>query len=168
MFRPGGEDRAPGVWVLSTGSTTSGIDVEAECFSQKPINYIQLVHNGVVIHELRGDNLPKNNRIQHSFKVRRSGWVALRAGHDTADPEDWWGYTQAAHTSPVYITVNGEKPANAEDARYLLARLDTTLNWAETQAIWSSPETQKTALDSFRKARRFFEAAHMRAESRNR
>lgn len=140
------------------------IHIAVECFSQQPINYVQLVHDGEVVYEIRSSKLPKQNRFEFDLAVDHSGWIALRAGHDTANPEDWWSYTQAAHTSPIYLTVNGEQPANADDARYLLARLDTTLQWAETGAIWSSSKTKWEALDSFKRARSIYEAALNRAK----
>lgn len=139
------------------------VTVRAECFSQRPINYIQIIQSGRIVHEIQGDDLEKKNELYHKLTFEKSGWIALRAGHDTPDPEDWWGYTMAAHSSPIYVTVNEELPANADDANYLLARIDTTLEWAETNAIWSSQSTKQTAIKSFQKARRFYEIALERA-----
>ncbi len=38
-------------------------------------------------------------------------------------------------------------------ANYLIAR---TLDWAQNEAIWTSPTTRQTAIDSFQRARRFY------------
>lgn len=156
-------DAAIGSDLQYSGSGTSTVTVEGECFSQRPISYIQIIQDGNVVHEIRNNNLSKTTSIKKQLTFERSGWIAFRAGHDEANPEDWWGYTMAAHTSPTYITVNNEPPANAGDAEYLLARLDTTLEWAETNAIWSDPSTKQNAIQSFRKARRFYELALSRA-----
>jgi hypothetical protein len=138
------------------------VNVKAECFSQRPINYIQLIQDGQVVHEIRGSHLPKQNAFTHKINFKQSGWIALRVGHDTPDPEDWWGYTQAAHTSPIYVSVNNKAPANSEDAEYLLARLETTLKWAKTEAIWSSSTSKEIAISSFEEARRFYKNALLR------
>jgi hypothetical protein len=62
-----------------------------------------------------------------------------RAGADQPDPEDWLNYTMAAHTSPIYINVNDQPSANAEDAKNLLA------------------------IDSFNKARDYYQSSLTRA-----
>lgn len=139
------------------------VEVDAECFSHRPINYIQLIQDGEVVHELREDDLPRENAFQFEARFEQSGWLALRAGHDESNPEDWWGYPMAAHTSPIYVTVDDSLPADEESARYLMARLDATLIWAEQGAIWSSPESKRSAMKAFREARAFYEAALNRA-----
>lgn len=139
------------------------IEIRGRCITQRPVNYLQVVHNGKVIHEVRSEDYQLRLNLFLELNVTESGWIALRAGADKPDAEDWWNYTMAAHTSPIYITVNNEPPANAEDARYLLARLDTSLRWAEEEAIWSSANSKRTALDSFRKARSIYSSALRRA-----
>jgi hypothetical protein len=69
----------------------------------------------------------------------------------------------AAHSSPIYVSVNDELPANADDANYLITRIDKTLDWAQSEAIWTSPKTKQTAIDSFQKARQFYTNALRRA-----
>jgi hypothetical protein len=140
------------------------MEIRGQCFTQRPVNYLQLIHNGKVIHEVRVDDYQQRLSIFHKLNVEESGWIALRAGADKPDSEDWWNYTMAAHTSPIYITVNNQQPTNAEDAKYLRARLDTTLAWADTDAIWSSPDSKRTAIDSFKEARSFYESAIQRAQ----
>jgi len=156
-------DAAIGSDLQFSGPGPFTVVVKGECFSQRPINYIQIIQDGNVVYEIRKDDLSKTTSIKQELTFERSGWIALRAGHDEPNPEDWWGYTMAAHTSPTYITVNNEPPANAGDAQYLLARLDKTLEWAETNAIWSGPSAKQTAIQSFQKARRFYERALSRA-----
>ncbi len=147
-----------------SGSGPFTVTVEGECFSQRPLNYIQVIQDGEVVHEIRANELPRSTDFRCALSFQSSGWITLRAGHDTSDPEDWWGYTMAAHTSPIYVNVNDTPPARADDARYLLARMDLTLDWARTNAIWSSPSSRQTALDSFHNARQFYEQALRRAE----
>lgn len=152
-------DRPIGSDIRFDGSGPFSVTVKAECFTQRPISYIQIIQDGEVVHELREEELPKQNRITRELSFERSGWIALRVGADKSNPEDWWAYPMAAHTSPVYVTVNEELPANTADANYLLARLDATLQWTETGAIWSSAATKQTAIESIEKARSFYRKA---------
>ncbi len=147
-----------------TGTEPVTVKANAHCFTQRPINYLQIIQDGEVAYEIHQDGLELETELDCELTFARSGWIALRVGHDTSDPEDWWGYTMAAHTSPIYVSINEEPPAHAEDARYLVARIDKTLDWAQTDAVWTSPSTKQTALDSFRKALSFYEQALERAE----
>ena len=149
--------------ITFTGPGPFTVEVRASCFTQRPINYIQVIQDGEVVHEFRIDDYQQRTQLSHQLTFENSGWIALRAGHDKPDPEDWWNYTIAAHTSPIYVTINGQPPAKANDAKYLLARMDTTLEWAKTKAIWSSRSTKQTAIQSFQKARSFYQKSLERA-----
>lgn len=140
------------------------IEIRGSCFTQRPVNYLQLIHNGEVIQEVRTEDYQQRLKLFLELNVSESGWIALRAGADEPDPEDWWGYTMAAHTSPIYITVNDRVPASAKDAKYLIARMDSTLEWANTDAIWSSSSSKQTAVQSFKEARSFYKNALNRAD----
>lgn len=135
------------------------VKIEGECFSQRPLDYIQVVHNGQVVYEMKPGGDQKSMAFAHTLTVKESGWVAVRTGQNKVNPIEWWNRTMAAHTSPTYITVNGEAPANDASATYLMARIDSTVKWAETEAIWSTSQTKETAMESFRKARHFYEEA---------
>ena len=69
-----------------------------------------------------------------------------------------------AHTSPVWVCVDGRATAVAESARYMVARLEYTVTWAETRAYWSNGQARANALDGIRKALGFYEQALARAE----
>jgi hypothetical protein len=135
------------------------VTLEVDCFSQRSLDYIQVIHNGQVAHEIKPQPGAKATSFKHTLTVSESGWIALRTGQNKVNPVEWWGRTMAAHTSPVYVTVNDQAPANDESARYLIARVNSTLKWADTDAIWSGEPSKQSAMDSFRKARRFYERA---------
>jgi hypothetical protein len=46
----------------------------------------------------------------------------------------------------------------------MVARLEATLQWAETDALWSSDEYKRKAVASFQEAKAFYEAARERAQ----
>ena len=115
------------------------IEIRGRCITQRPVNYLQVVHNGKVIHEVRTEDYQLRLKLFLELNVTESGWIALRAGADQPDPEDWLNYTMAAHTSPIYINVNDQPSANAEDAKNLLA------------------------IDSFNKARDYYQSSLTRA-----
>jgi hypothetical protein len=62
------------------------------------------------------------------------------------------------------VKINDELPAVKESADYMVARMNATLGWAETDARWSSDEYRRKAISSFQQAKSFYEAAKARAE----
>jgi hypothetical protein len=60
--------------------------------------------------------------IDQKVKFARTGWISLRAqgkGH-----RDHPQATLEAHANPVYVQVEGTKPAAREDAEYFLKWID--------------------------------------------
>jgi hypothetical protein len=86
--------------------TGQNILIHAEAFSEIPLKKMEIVMNGEVI--LTNENPGENKEIslQESIQVGRSGWIALRAtcGVDC----DWMDNLPGAHTSPIYLTVDGK------------------------------------------------------------
>ena len=69
----------------------------------------------------------------------------------------------AAHTSPIYVSVNHRLPAVRDSAKYMAARVGVALNWVTNEAQFSTAEYRQRAVTSFRKAKEFYEAAEQRA-----
>lgn len=141
------------------------IQISAGCFTHRPIKFFEIIFNGKVVHELKVPEDQKTTTVVKEIGVSKSGWLALRARHDKPNGDNWhWGVT-AAHSSPIYVTVNGQMPAVEESARYLVGRLDTTLKWATESAIWSGSTSRNKAITSFKAARKFYADALKRAGS---
>ena len=139
------------------------VKVEAECFTQRPISYVHLIKNGQVLERIEVKPGRKKVKLSRKVKFSRSGWLALRAGTTRRDPDNWENTLTAAHTSPVYVTVNGRLPADKTSAKYMVARLDATIKWVNEEAMWSSDAAKAKALAGFTQARAFYAAALKRA-----
>ncbi len=88
--------------------------------SPVPIDTVEVVLNGEVIHTV---NLPEDSmsaEIERSILVDESGWLLLRASSRNPHPHilDMYPY---ATTSPVYINVDGKPQKSRKDAEYFLA-----------------------------------------------
>ena len=102
--------------------------------------------------------------LSKEIVFQKSGWLAVRARHVRNDPDNWHHTITAAHSSPIYVTLNDQLPAVKESAEYMTARLDATLQWAESDAVWSNDAYKNKAISSFKQAKQFYEAALRRAQ----
>ena len=137
--------------------------VTARCFTQRPITYFEIVQDGKVVHHVDVKPGQKTITVRQSITFERSGWIAVRAGHVKRDRDNWERVTTAAHSSPIYVTVNGRPRAVRKSAEYMVGRVEVAIRWAENEAMWSSPAYKARALASFRQALDFYKAALKRA-----
>ena len=137
--------------------------MEAGCFTQNAIKFLELIVNGKTFSQTEVS--PGKKTVSASTRVvfKESGWLALRARGIKNNPDNWHRQVTAAHSSPIYVTINGRSQAVRSSAQYMVARLDTTLRWAEEDALWSSPQYKAKALAGIEQARQFYQAALMRA-----
>ena len=106
------------------GRISESIQIDAECFTQRPIQYLELIFNGKVVDV---ENMPRGTKtaaLSTKVRVKESGWLALRARDAQPDPDNWHRQITAAHTSPIYVTIGGRLPAVKSSAEYMVARLD--------------------------------------------
>jgi hypothetical protein len=113
-----GDQRPGGVVQLMSPSK---VVVTARARWQFPLRRAELIQNGQVVgvREPAGDN---QVIWKQEIPFERSGWLALRAmgpGHTDHPGRD--GY---AHTSPIYVEVDGQLPEARADAQYFLHWID--------------------------------------------
>jgi hypothetical protein len=140
------------------------IQVETGCFTQRSIKFLELVVDGEVMAEVDVPEGRKTVELSKEISFNKSGWLAVRARHEKNDPDNWHHTITAAHSSPIYVTVNDELPAVKSSAEYMVARLEATIDWVDAEAMWSSDEYRRKAIASFENAKAFYEAATERAK----
>jgi hypothetical protein len=91
-------------------------------------------------------------RARAQVSVKRGGWIAARCD---GEHRLWhgWPVLLAAHSSPVYLTVEGKPAFNADDAAYMLALLEGATLWLETLAIPPNPDVARRLRSVFDRAR---------------
>ena len=89
--------------------------------------------------------------------IEKSGWCLVRAS--SAKPEypilDNYVY---GTTSPIYVTVDGKKPASREDAEYFVTWMDRTMSMASKYGYWNSDAEKEFALKRLGEAKKVYEA----------
>jgi hypothetical protein len=149
-------DQPIGSEIKLRGDGSQKVRLKASCFTQIPIKYFEVVVNGTAVHRVEVQQQQKQIEIDREIELKESSWIAVRARHDSPNPDNWHRGITAAHSSPIYVTINHEKPAILESAEYMIARLDETLRWAQQEALWSSDQSKQKAINSFKAARNVY------------
>lgn len=150
---------------LKSDATSMPVKLDIKMISEKPVDAVEIIKNGIV--EKRWRISPGGNTFESSWDLNfnASGWCAVRVKSN--DPYwDNWGRNNtltAAHTSPFYINIKDTLPADADSARYMIARMDETIRWHGREAIWSTEDYKARALQSLENARAFYQDALARS-----
>ena len=135
---------------IDAGASTS-VDVAVEVFSIMPLDSVEIVANGEVVHRW---SVYKNRNTWHlrtTVDMSQGGWITARAiGPASRFGGDAFAFAQ---TSPVYLRVGGEMYTSAEDAAFLAATVEEVWKRAEARDLWVSDE-QKSAYKEGVKAAR--------------
>ncbi|NKB72222.1 MAG: hypothetical protein GKR89_34520 [Candidatus Latescibacteria bacterium] len=154
--------RPPGAEIHFAGKGLHSVHIELEYFSDRKLGVLELVWNGKVVERRPLDN--SDHRVfATQLNIGESGWLAARIYGEGPEELNWMHMPSAAHTSPVYVTIDGQPAAVSQSARYMIARLEGTLDWARDNERWSSTAYRERALDSFRRAKSYYQRALGRA-----
>jgi hypothetical protein len=136
--------------------------IKADLRSIQRIDSLELLYNGKVIKRIElKDELPSpvlRASAAMGIKPLRSGWVAARAIFTNPD-----GHLRQAHTSPVYIPVDGKPIASKADAQYMIRWIDRLLEVSNKPGRYTSDDQRRQTQAIFRQARDVYESIAQKA-----
>ncbi len=121
-----------------------------------PVDHLEVVCNGKVVQELKLDVTHESASIRGTIPVKDSGWCVLRAWSDKAQYPVMDNYAYAT-TSPIYISVAGQKPRAPEDAKYFAAWIARTSEITAAYPDWNSPQEKELVLRRLDEAKQIYE-----------
>jgi hypothetical protein len=135
------------------------LDIEVRWTSIRELTgRIELVCNGKVVETQEGSARPGEPVfLKTSLPVRESSWICARRMDDRG---------HQSHTSPVYIALgNAPVRASAEDARYFISWIDTTLANTSPGGPWNQyfNHDLEFVQDRYHQARRVYEKIEQEA-----
>ena len=122
-----------------------------------PVDHLQVVCNGKVVHELKLDATRESANVAGSIPRSNSGWCLLRALADQPEMPVLDAFPYAT-TSPVYLSVTGSPLKSSEDAQYFLAWIDRIVSSTQANTNWNTAAEKTAVLDTLRKTRAVYEA----------
>lgn len=129
------------------------VEVVAEAKSVVPFHRLEIVLNGHVVamkEELKGT---RELILREKVQVSGPSWLAARCASPRHAGSPMSALWVAAHTSPVYLAIPGQKLFSPRVASYLLTQMDHAETWVKTLAILPDTEKLDRALRVFRDAR---------------
>jgi hypothetical protein len=134
------DGREPGDEIAVAADAPATVRVRAEMVSITPVDTIEILVNGDIVHTARPTD-PLKMTIDVPVPVTQGGWVAARA---TGPKSKYLGDDYAfAQTSPVYVVRGGKRFVKASDVQFLSDTLD---------AIWTRVERTRWRSDADRDA----------------
>ena len=155
-----------GANIRFTTSHSRPLRVEARLRSIEPVDRLDIICNGEVTKAIalkgRGVSPLLEESIAMKLAPARSGWIAARALFTAPD-----GRLRQAHTSPIYVCVDGKPTASKEDAEYMIRWIDRLAEIAERPGRYPTDDQRSQVLATFREARGVYEAIARRAVETN-
>jgi TolB protein len=109
------------------------------------------------IQELKMISSRDGGEARGEVAIERSGWCLVRASNEKSEYPILDNYVYGT-TSPIYVTVDGKKPASREDAEYFVKWMDRTMAMASKYAYWNSDTEKEFALRRLREAKKIYES----------
>jgi hypothetical protein len=135
--------------IINLPSSRATVHVCAEMYQALPPNQLQIIVNGKAVIQTEGGELPPT--LDREVAIPGGGWLAAAYwGHE--DPIS--GLKILAHTSPVYVRVEGQQPSqDPQTTQALTAHFDKMLDWIRTQARVENEEQRSRLARVFESAK---------------
>ena len=149
-----------------TISASKGQDmsVKAEVRSRIPVEKLEIVQGGEIVAVKENPDASRNLTLETTLNAEKSSWIAARAYSAEILPyqTSWYvvrdGIPLMAHTSPVYVEVDGQPTRSSEDAAFFMGWIDESLDWVKDTARIPDPEQRLEMIDLFESARKIYAA----------
>jgi len=164
------------------------LQLRAAAQSQLPYDRLEIVANGAVIADSSPSGIRHHATINLEYPVRESCWIAARVLEDSGTYRarqvnmqaihqdrgtlhgDYYGTrrpeTVFAHTSPVYLILEGQPIRSQEDAEYYVRYLESAIAWLEKEGKFARPSDKKATLEAFRTGQRLYRSRAQEAAQR--
>jgi hypothetical protein len=125
------------------------VRVQAAVRSSVPVTSVEILVNGKVAAKSAKLTLDENVALD------RSAWVAVRASgpwHRLVLNDS----SVFAHTSPVYVHLDGKPVTVAEDLRFYIDWIDRLIARTAKQGRFATPEKRDEVINLFRRAQEIY------------
>jgi hypothetical protein len=128
------------------------LKIVGRAMGRNDFRQVELVHNGAVVYSVaarqKGEHFSAD--VNYTLRLDGPGWVALRISPKAGQNE--FGKPLFAHTSPIYVTVNGERLFRPEVARGLLTEMEASQKLVEGKATFANAEEREGVLRVYRES----------------
>ena len=145
-MKPTVEGELPGHVFSATAGTKLELEAALTLSTRDPINYLEIIKDGHVEHEVRFDEYAKNGKLP-KLQFDRSGWFLLRAVANVP------AVYRFAMTAPYYVKIGYQRRISRQAVQFFL-------DWVYERARQiklADPEQQREVLQAHRQARDYWQ-----------
>ena len=126
------------------------VDVTARIVGRLDFGRLEIVRNGEVIDSSATTQVDGHfeARLNSRILIDQPGWLAVRT--PVPGPENEFGRPIYAHTSPVYLDVDGQRPFLPEVALGLLQEMEESLQQIRVQAVFANDSETDQVMQVYR------------------
>ncbi len=132
------------------------IRVEASATSLVPMQRLEIVVNGEVVATENARGNGSSVSLSKEIPVTEGAWVAARVRGDfhryLVNDTDLY-----AHTSPVYLTVDGKGVSRKADGQFFVEWVDQLITRVQDKGRFASEDDRREVVTLFKKARAYYE-----------
>jgi hypothetical protein len=137
--------------VLELSSPTQPVRARADAQSLVPFAHLEVVANGTVIGRADAAGEPASATLEAEVTLPSGGWLVARCWGDYDDAMEEW---VAAITSPVYLTVAGQRPRTDPATLVpLFDQLDRMVEWVNREGRFENDQQRQRLAGVFESAR---------------
>jgi hypothetical protein len=139
-------------------------------YEHYPVDVLEIVVGGTVVETVANTARSSELHAATTISAGESTWIAARARGSELMPYQVWrtinatGIPPMAHTSPIYLSVEGRPVWVPEAARQLQARVEAAINWVETQGRYRTEAEREEIIELFQRARQHYASGPHRGE----
>ncbi|MDE0064800.1 MAG: CehA/McbA family metallohydrolase [Gammaproteobacteria bacterium] len=132
------------------GRIGDAVRVVARAVGRADFKRLEIVYNGRVIHAsaTRKQGPAFHAGIDFPLEITGPGWMAVRIPwHNNTNR---LGEVLRAHTSPIYIEVDGERRFDVNTARGLVQEMSESMNVLSAKGVFADEAARQAVLDVYR------------------
>jgi hypothetical protein len=140
---------------LKFSGEQASVGFSANMTSVAPVDHLEIVCNGRVVSSLALSGARDHAVVTGTIPVKESGWCVLRAWSEKPVWPVMDNYAYAT-TSPIYLTVVGQKVKSPEDAKYFAAWVGRTMEITDAYPDWNSTGEKELVMKRLADARAIY------------
>jgi hypothetical protein len=133
------------------------VTVRADVHSLIPVDRIEIVQDGNIVAVEENPRRLHDLTLPAAVVVTESSWLAARSYSSKKLPYQSIAYVKGiplmAHTSPIYVEVNGKPSRSPRDAAYFAEWCDRAIEWAKTKANYQTEAQRVEVVSIFEQAK---------------
>ena len=138
------------------------VSIHADVNSFHPIERIEIIMGGKIVANKENTSGSRRLSFDTELTIEGSSWLAARVYSSKVLPSQTWDFLGAfgmpvlAHTSPVYIEVDGQPITSPTDAAILAEWCEKAIEWARTKANVQTEAQRQEMITLFEKAKAIY------------